>query len=136
MASGDEDRRRYPRNIQGILQMAVDHSDDPASSTSSVFQEMSEEVKNHMILSFDPQGRRFDEYSFCNALLHNIESSTCSCSALFALMQFYRLPTIIQFQCASLPLPPPPGQKLGRNILTISLTAPGFGIVCTDGVHH
>lgn len=43
MASGDEDRRRYPRNIQGILQMAVDHSDDPASSTSSVFQEMSEE---------------------------------------------------------------------------------------------
>ena len=44
MASGEEDRRRYPRNIQGILQMAVDHSDDPASPTSSVFQEMSEEV--------------------------------------------------------------------------------------------
>ncbi|KAL9955994.1 hypothetical protein ACROYT_G037406 [Oculina patagonica] len=43
MASGEENRRRYPRNIQGILQMAVDHSDDPESSTSSVFQEMSEE---------------------------------------------------------------------------------------------
>ena len=47
MASGEGDGRRYPRNIQGILQMAVDHSDDPASSTSSVFQEMSEEVNNN-----------------------------------------------------------------------------------------
>ena len=46
MASGEDDRRRYPRNMQGILKMAVDHSDDPASSTSSVFQEMSEEVTN------------------------------------------------------------------------------------------
>ena len=44
MASGEGDQRRYPHNIQGILQMAVDHSDDPAGSTSSVFQEMSEEV--------------------------------------------------------------------------------------------
>lgn len=48
MASGEEDRRRYPRNIQGILRMAADHSNDPASSTSSVFQEMSEEVKTEM----------------------------------------------------------------------------------------
>ena len=46
MASGEDDRRRYPRNLQGILKMAVDHSDDPTSSTSSVFQEMSEEVTN------------------------------------------------------------------------------------------
>jgi len=43
MSSGEDDRRRYPRNLQGILKMAVDHSDDPTSSTSSVFQEMSEE---------------------------------------------------------------------------------------------
>ena len=51
MASGEDDRRRYPRSIQGILQMAVGHSNDPASSTSSVFQEMSEEVKDlHEIL--------------------------------------------------------------------------------------
>lgn len=49
MASGEENRRRYPRNIQGILQMAMDHSDDPESSTSSVFQEMTEEVSRNAV---------------------------------------------------------------------------------------
>lgn len=51
MASGEGDQRRYPRNIQGILQMAVDHSDDPATSTSSVFQEMSEEVNINCMIN-------------------------------------------------------------------------------------
>ena len=46
MASGEKNPRKYPRNMQGILQMAVDYSDDPDSSTSSVFQEMSEEVSS------------------------------------------------------------------------------------------
>ena len=45
MASGEGNQRRYPRSIQGILQMAMEHSDDPVNSTSSVFQEMSEEVR-------------------------------------------------------------------------------------------
>lgn len=50
MANQEEDRRRYPRSLQGLLQMAVNTSDDAESSTdsstfaSSVFQEMTEEV--------------------------------------------------------------------------------------------
>ncbi|KAJ7360060.1 Hsp70-binding protein 1 [Desmophyllum pertusum] len=49
MANQEEDRRRYPRSLQGLLQMAVNTSDDAESSTdsstfaSSVFQEMTEE---------------------------------------------------------------------------------------------
>ena len=44
MAGREEDQRRYPRSLQGLLQMAANHSDDPDGSSSSVFQEMSEEV--------------------------------------------------------------------------------------------
>ena len=69
MASGEGDGRRYPRNIQGILQMAVDHSDDPASSTSGVFQEMSEEVNNNCMhdqcqIVVRSAGWQIYEYSF------------------------------------------------------------------------
>lgn len=43
MAGREEDQRRYPRSLQGLLQMAANHSDDRDGSSSSVFQEMSEE---------------------------------------------------------------------------------------------
>lgn len=43
MAGGGEDQRRYPRNLEGVLQFALNHSDDPTNSSSSAFQEMSEE---------------------------------------------------------------------------------------------
>ena len=41
MEEGEGSGRRYRRNLQGLLQFAVDHNDDP-----SAFQEMSEEVHN------------------------------------------------------------------------------------------
>ena len=44
MANRESDGRRYRHNLQGLLQMAADNSDDPQADTSSVFQEMSEEV--------------------------------------------------------------------------------------------
>lgn len=43
MASREEDERRYPRNLQGVMQFALNHSDDPTNSSSSAFQEMSKE---------------------------------------------------------------------------------------------
>jgi len=45
MENREDDARRYPHNLQGLLRFAVDHSDDPQSGTASVFQEMNEEVK-------------------------------------------------------------------------------------------
>ena len=47
MANRESDGRRYRHNLQGLLQMAADNSDDPQADTSSVFQEMSEEVSLH-----------------------------------------------------------------------------------------
>ena len=44
MAGREEDERRYPRNLQGVMQFALNHSDDPTNSSSSAFQEMSKEV--------------------------------------------------------------------------------------------
>jgi len=43
MENREDDARRYPHNLQGLLRFAVDHSDDPQSGTTSVFQEMNEE---------------------------------------------------------------------------------------------
>ncbi|XP_029199868.2 hsp70-binding protein 1-like [Acropora millepora] len=45
MEEGEGSGRRYRRNLQGLLQFAVDHNDDPQGDTSSAFQEMSEERK-------------------------------------------------------------------------------------------
>ena len=45
MENREDDARRYPHNLQGLLRFAVDHSDDPQSGTASVFQEMNDEVK-------------------------------------------------------------------------------------------
>ena len=47
MANRESGGRRYRHNLQGLLQMAADNSDDPQADTSSVFQEMSEEVSLH-----------------------------------------------------------------------------------------
>ena len=47
MANRESDGRRYRHNLQGLLQMAADNSDDPQADTSNVFQEMSEEVSLH-----------------------------------------------------------------------------------------
>lgn len=44
MANREGNGRRYRHNLQGLLRLAMDHSEDPESGTSSVFQEMSEEV--------------------------------------------------------------------------------------------
>lgn len=46
MEEGEGSGRRYRRNLQGLLQFAVDNNDDPQGLTSSAFQEMSEEVQN------------------------------------------------------------------------------------------
>lgn len=42
MSEGEQNGRRYPRNLQGVLQMAVDAG--PAAEAPTPVQPMSEEV--------------------------------------------------------------------------------------------
>lgn len=55
MENSGGDSRRYRQNLQGLLRFAVEHHDDPQSDTSSVFQEMTEEVICWLRLAAAPE---------------------------------------------------------------------------------